>query len=259
MPALVLHQLRFDLRALRRNRQARVSTVLMPILLFVVLAEISSGEHVRTAGHVVPIAQYLAPGLLAFGILAASFLGPVIELVTLRESGVLKRRRATPVPAAVLIAGRTLATVATAASLAVVLLVLAQNAYDIQVPLAGLPAAALLLVVGTAAFLAIAYALSTVIRNVAAAQPVVQLVALPLYIVSGVLVPQSKLPQVLDDAARLFPLAHLANGLRVALDPARPGLRLSLDDLAVLSAWGVAGLVVAVRRFSWLPLGSSAA
>ena len=52
------------------------------------------------------LSTYYVPGLIAFAIMAASFVKLVITIVAQREAGVLKRRRARPVPAWVLIAGQ---------------------------------------------------------------------------------------------------------------------------------------------------------
>ena len=53
----------------------------------------------------------------------------------------------------------------------------------------------------------------------------------------------------------IFPVRHLANALLVAYNPHTTGLRFAGQDLLIVAAWGVAGLLIAVRKFSWLPLG----
>ena len=78
---LVAHQLRYDLRAFRRNRQALVSTLALPVILLVVLVSANGGETTTYDGRTVTLAQYLVPGLVAFGLIAASFLSLVVEVV----------------------------------------------------------------------------------------------------------------------------------------------------------------------------------
>jgi ABC-2 type transport system permease protein len=250
---LLLHQTRFDLLAVRGDRQARFTTLLLPVLLLVVVIGVTGHDPIRDQGVVLRPATYFAPGLIAFAVLATCLLALVVELVVARETGVLKRRRAQPVPAWALVGGRTLAAVATSLAAGAVLLVVATNGYDAQVPAAAVPALAIMVVAGAASLSALAYALSTVIRSSAAAQPVVAIIALPLYLVSGVFFPASRLPRGLDAAAHVLPLEHLAHGLRHAVLPAAGGLRIESTDLGVLIAWAVAGLVIAVRRFEWLP------
>jgi ABC-2 type transport system permease protein len=251
--ALVRHQFRYDLRAFRRNRQASLSTIALPVVLLVILVSSSEGETVRDAGHRVSLAQYLTPGLAAFAVVSAAFLSLVIDAVTQRESGALKRRRATPAPAWVLIVGRTLTAAAASLAVAFVLFAIAGNGYDVSVPSSGLPALAVTIVVGAIAFACVGYALSTAIRSAGAAQPVGSIVLLPFLLISGVLVPSGKLPHWLAAASTVFPLEHLASALRHAVDPYATGTRFAPLDLLVLVIWAVGAFVVAERRFSWLP------
>lgn len=257
--ALIAHQFRFDLRAFRRNRQASLSTLALPVLLLVILVSANSGETATYGGRTVSLAQYLTPGLVAFGIISASFLSLVVDAVAQRESGVLKRRRATPVPAWVLLAGRTLTAAAASLGVTFVLLAIAGNHYAVSIPSAGLPALALTVLIGALTFAAMGYALSTVIRTTAAAQPIASLVLLPLLLVSSVLVPGGKLPDWLGTAASIFPLQHLGDALRHSVDPATTGSHLATRDLLVVLAWGVGAALIAYRRFTWLPVAESSA
>ncbi len=251
---LAAHQFLYDLRAFRRNRQASLSTVALPVLLLVVLVSAGKGATAHVGDRVVPLAQFLVPGLMAFGIVAAAFLSLVVDVVAQREAGVLKRRRATPAPAWVLLAGRTLAAAAASLVSAFLLLTIAGNRYDVTVPTGALPATVITILIGALALASVGYALSTTIRTAAAAQPVASLVLLPLLLVSDVLVPAGPLPESLRTVAAVFPLEHLAHALRLALDPTASGAHLAMRDLLVLAAWAVGGFVVAQRRFSWLPV-----
>lgn len=253
---LVAHQTRYDLKAIRGNRQARFSTLLMPVMLLVVVVGVTGKEPIRDQGMALTPATYFTPGLIAFAVLASCLIALVVELVNQRETGVLKRRRARPVPAWTLVVGRTVAAAATSLAVATLLLIVATNGYDAVVPAAAIPALAITVIAGAASLSALAYALSTAIRSTAAAQPVVALVALPFLLLSGVFFPAAKLPSGLDTLARVFPLEHLAHGLRHAMLPGATGLRLDAGDLGLLVAWALAGLAIAVWRFDWLPRSS---
>src|SRR5205807_7243403 len=98
---LVLHQARFDLLAFFRNRQSRFFTLILPILFLVIFVSVF-GNH-RVGPEQVKASTYYVPGLSALAVIAGSFVNLVISITAQREAGVLKRRRATPVPAAVLI------------------------------------------------------------------------------------------------------------------------------------------------------------
>ena len=255
---MVMHQFSYDLRALLRNRQAQFFTVALPILFLVIFASIFGGhDHtVAVAGGRIETSVAYVPGIMTLGIVAAAFINLVISVTAQRESGVLKRRRATPVPAFVLIAGRALTSVVVALSTTAVLLVIGWAAFGAHVPARTAPALALTIIVGALSFCCLGYAVASLIHDQDAAQPVTQGIMLPLYFISGVFVAVSTLPRWIVDVADIFPVRHLAAALLTAYNPHTRGAGLALTDLLVIAAWGAVGLLVALRRFSWLPLAS---
>ena len=254
---LALHQAAFDMRAFIRNRQSQFFTIALPVLFLVIFASVfgGSGNTVKVAGGRIDTSVAYVPGIITLGIISASFVNLVISVTAQRETGVLKRRRATPVPAGAVIAGRALTAVVTAIVMAVVLLVIGWTAYSAHIPARTAPAFALTVVVGALSFCCLGYALASVIHDQDAAQPVTQAVMLPLYFISGVFVAASVLPRWLVDVASVFPVRHLAAALLRAYNPHTRGAGLAWVDLLVVAAWGLGGLVVALRRFSWMPLG----
>jgi ABC-2 type transport system permease protein len=249
--ALVLHQARYDLRAFLRNRQARYFTLVLPVVLLVIFVGVF-GTNTVGPDHV-EASTYYVPGIAALAVIASSFVNLVIAITAQRESGVLKRRRATPVPAWALIAGRTLTAMAVSLTTVTVLLAVGRLAYHVELPARAIPAVAVTAVIGSAAFCALAYALTTRIRSADAAQPVVQAIMLPLYFVSGVFVPNADLPDWLRRVAACFPVQHLADALHHAYDPTAHASGVVWGDLAALALWAAAGIVVALRRFTWTP------
>lgn len=254
--AMSLHQFNYDLRAFLRNRQYQFFTLALPVLFLVILAALFGGK-----GHTVPVpggsvsaTTIYVPGIMTLGIIAAAFNNLTIAVTAQRESGVLKRRRATPVPASAVIAGRALTSVVVALGMAVVLLAIGWAAYGAHVPARTAPALAVTIVVGALSFCCLAYGLASVIKDQDSAQPVTQAVMLPLYFISGVFVPVSQLPRWLVDVAGVFPVRHLAAALLVAYNPHTTGAGFAGADLAIVAAWGLGGLLIALRRFSWVPL-----
>jgi ABC-2 type transport system permease protein len=108
-------------------------------------------------------------------------------------------------------------------------------------------------------FCVLGYALSTAIRNEDAAQPMTQAIMLPLYFISGVFIPNLQLPSWLRRVAEVFPVQHLAAGLRRAFDPTAHGVGIVWIDIGVMLLWAAIGLTVAILRFSWLPKAAASA
>jgi len=253
---MTAHQFRYDLRAFLRNRQSRFFTLALPVLFLVIFASVFGGSDrtVSIPGGRIETSVYYVPGIIALGIIAASFVNLVISVTAQREAGVLKRRRATPVPAGALIAGRALTAVVTALGIAALLLSIGWIAYGASVPERTAPALVVTIVVGAVSFCCLGYALASVIHDQDSAQPITQAVMLPLYFISGVFVVITALPHWLVDVADVFPVRHLADALLVAYNPHTTGSGFAGTDLLVVGAWGVFGLIVALRRFSWVPL-----
>lgn len=253
--ALVAHQLRYDLLVFWRNPQSRFFTLALPVIFLVIFTSVFGSDHTRVSGHTVEYSLYYVPGICTLGIISASFVNLVITITAQRESGVLKRRRSTPVPAWVLIASRAIAAAIVAIVIVIVLLVIGRIAFGVRFPSATLPGLVLSAVVGAACFCCLAFALASFIRNEDAAQPIVQATMLPLYFISGVFIVGNQLSSTLKDIASVFPVSHLANALFKAFDPGTTGAGISGHNLLILVIWGVGGLLIALWRFSWSPRG----
>jgi ABC-2 type transport system permease protein len=255
--ALLAHEAKYNLIASWRNPRARFFTLFFPVVLMVVFGSAFHGTT-TVDGVTVDLTRFFVPSVLTLSLVTAGYASLVVSMATARESGVLKRRRATPVSPAVLVAGNALSTLVTAVGMSVLLLVIAQAGYGVGFASGALVAMACAVVVGTLAFACVGYAVSGMIGNADAAQPIVQATLLPLYFISGVWIPTDQLPSGLRHIAALFPVEHLANALHLASVHGTLSGAFAPRDLVVLAAWAVGGALFAARRFSWLPSAASA-
>lgn len=253
MIRLVLHQTRYDLLTVARNRQARFFTVLQPVIFLVIFVGVFGNrpigsEHIKAA-------TYYVPGIAALAVFSASFSNLVITVTTQRELGILKRRRATPAPAEVLIAGRAITSLVVSFAVTAVVVAIGTLAYSVHVSLHGLGTLTLSIAVGSLALACLGYAITTVIGSADSAQPVTLAITLPLAFVSGVYIPSPNLPNSLHDIAQAFPLQHLVAALGRGFLPG--GGVVAWGDLAILAVWGLAGLALARARFRWTPAATT--
>jgi ABC-2 type transport system permease protein len=140
--------------------------------------------------------------------------------------------------------------------LVVAIVVIGRIAYGVRVPDSTLPGLVLAVALGAACFCCLSFAVASFIRNEDSAQPVVQATMLPLYFISGVFIPKNQIAPTLHDIGSAFPVSHLNNSLFKAFDPSTTGAGIAGHDMLVVAIWGVAGLVIALRRFSWAPRGA---
>jgi ABC-2 type transport system permease protein len=256
--AVLAHQVRYDLRASMRNPRARFFTFFFPILLLVIFASVFGHGTTVVDGVRVKLARYYVPGILAMSIINATYSNLVVSIAALRESGVLKRRRATPVAPAVLVGGQAIATLVVATIMGTILLLVAKLGYGVGMAPGALVALIVTSVLGALVFACLGYAVSALLGSPDAAQPVVQATMLPLWFISGVFIPQADLGSTLRSIASVFPVEHLADGLHAASINGSFAGAISATDLLVLAAWGIGATVFAAWRFSWLPSTATA-
>ena len=107
-----------------------------------------------------------------------------------------------------------------------------------------------ILVVGAAAFCALAFALTIVIPNADASPPLVNASILPLLFLSGIFIPMGDdTPGWVDVVSGVFPVKPFADAMRAGF----LGTSFRWTDVLVVGLWGVGGLLVAVRSFDWEP------
>lgn len=250
--ALALHQFRYDQRIFWRNPASVFFTVLFPVMFLVLLGLIVHGQTIHTQGGI-DATTYFVPAVITLAVVSATMVNLAMSLTILREGGVLKRLRGTPLPSWVFIAGRIGNALVTALLMFVLVTALGRLLFGVPIPWSRLVYLVITLAVGSASFCALGVAMTTIIPSREAAPAITNLVVFPLYFLSGVFIPESEIPSGVLHVADIFPIRHLFDALLAGFDPATGGAGFELGQLAVVAAWGLFGFVVALRRFRWEP------
>ncbi len=254
--ALEARQTVFVLLGFRRNARAVVFTIVMPIVLLVLFNSIFGTSATTTTlhnGEQISLHAYFTAGIIAYAIMLSGFSSLLINITTAREAGRLKRYRGTPMPPWIFLGAQILANILVIAVMVTVLLVIGRVAYDVRVSAGSVGTLAVYVVIGTATMCALGIALTRVTTTPDSASAIGPFSTVILGFISGTFVPVSQLPNWLADIGRIFPLAHLADGLQTSLVARSSSL--DATNMAILVAWGIGALVVAVRTFAWEPLG----
>jgi len=252
---LVARQVGYEQRMYWRNPASAVFTFVFPVVFLVIFATLNTNQKIDFLGQPpIHYNQYYVPGIIAFGIVSACYTSLSITLSLRRDSGVLKRKRGTPLPAWALIAGVVGNAVVVAITITAIVATMGIVVYGVTFDVAHLGALLLALAMGAAAFCVLGIATSTIVPNADAAPAITNAILFPLLFVSGVFFPLK--PKIfLAKVGNLFPIKHLVQAVFATFDPRRHGSGVAGSDLAVLAAWAVVGAVVAVRRFRWEPKG----
>jgi len=190
--------------------------------------------------------QYYVPTIAAQSVLGACYSQLAIVLAMRRQNGILKRLRATPLPAWIYFVG-LLAHCIMISIVEVALIIGVGKLYGVPMPTHWV-AILVTLILGAASFCALGVAVASLIRNSEAAPAVVQFILFPLVFISGTYFPIHS--GVLNHIAGVLPVLPFNDAL---LGPFAEHTGFDWSHLAVLLAWGVVGAVVAVRRFRWDP------
>jgi ABC-2 type transport system permease protein len=238
---LVWHQYRLERRMFWRNPSAAFFNFFLPLLFLALFGAIFADDQ--------DTLDVLVPGIAGMSVMSTTFSALAMNMTFLREQGVLKRMRGTPLPTGAYLGG-VAANAVTNAVVQITLVVLAGRLFFGV----GWPADWLELVVfvlaGVTCLAALGVAWSHVIPNFDSAPAYVNIVFLPVIFISGVFYDVDNTPAFLRDIAQALPLTHIIDGLSGAMVTGR-GLGDNLSALAVVGVWTVAGALLAIRGFSW--------
>jgi ABC-2 type transport system permease protein len=243
---LVAWQIRYEQRAYWRNRGRGIFTFVFPLMFLVIFASLNKSAHLSSQGGI-PYDDFFVPGILAYGVIATTYVNMAIGTAILRDQGVLKRMQGTPLPRWAYVAARIGSTVLIVLAMTALTLALGVTAYGVHIRASTLPGLILTLVLGTAAFTTLGIGITRFIPNAEAAPVVVNLTILPLTFISSIWFPTNGMPKALIDIARIFPLRALADGLEYAFNPFTTGAGLKAEDLRTLAIWAAVGIFLMVR------------
>jgi ABC-2 type transport system permease protein len=245
-----------EIRLFFRQRDSVIFTFALPVILLTLFGQIFHGQIGHTG---VDFRQYFIPGIIASGLMSATFVNLGVSVAADRSDGTLLRLAGTPASATAYFAGKAILALVVAVLEVTILLA-------VGVALLGLhlPATAgkwitfgWVFTLGAVTCSLLGIAVSCIARSARSAPAVLNLPYLVLSFISGVYFVFSSLPKGLQQVAALFPLKWLCQGLRSVFLPnqllaVEPAHSWELGRIAlVLGAWLVASLVVCVRLFRW--------
>ena len=241
MAAAIWRQYRLERRMFWRNPSAAFFGVLLPLLLLAIFGAVFSSRQADL--------DVIVPGIAGLSIMSATFTSLAYNVTTLRERGILKRLRGTPLPPSAYLSGLAGSALANAVLQLVLVIVAGHVVFGVAWPTQW---GALLVFsgLGVVCYASLGVALSHAIPNPESAPAYVNAVFLPQILIAGVFYDDQGAPAVIRDIADVLPLKHLIDGLSGAMVHGE-GVGDHLTGLLVLGIWTVLGVVLAVRGFSW--------
>lgn len=272
---LAARQVRFTNKAFWRNPASAFFTFALPMMFLVIFTSLLGKGTAKFANVEINRSTYYVFTMAAFGVITACFTNIAMTVSFQRDQGILKRTKGTPLPSWAYLFGRVVHAMFVAAVLVVITLIFGRVFYSAALP-TGRPLAEFVLtfVVAALSFAALGLAITAMVPNADAAPAVVNATILPLLFISGIFIPTNDAPGWIRGLAAFFPVKHFVDAMRSSYlgnlmtaiphscpAGAPPENCVSLVpvfnfrwlDLVYVAAWGIVGLALAVRYFSWEP------
>ena len=234
-------QYRLERKMFWRNPSAAFFNFLLPLLILAGGGIILSGSQRDL--------DKLVPSIAALSVMSTTFTALAYNIVFLRERGVLKRIRGTPLPTLSYFSGVAANAVTNAAAQILIVVLAGKLVFGIGWPRDWLELA-VFVVAGVVCLSALGVAFAHAIPNFESTPAYVNAVFLPVVGVSFFSFDSSSAPGFVNAIAGALPLKPLIEGLSAAIVTGS-GLGNHLDALAVIAIWGAFGIFLAVRGFSW--------
>ncbi|MBB1029402.1 ABC transporter permease [Dietzia sp. SLG310A2-38A2] len=231
-------QTRMELTLFLRNGEQLLVALVIPVAVLFALTAIEFGSIPS------PRIDYAITAVLTLSVMGTAFTGQAIAVGFDRRYGALKRLGGTPLPPAVIIGGKILATLILVAGQAVLLGAIAAG-LGWRPGLAGLAVGAVMIAFGSVAFSSMGLLLGGTLR----AEIVLALANLIWFVLigaAGLAIGVAALPEWLHDLLVVVPSYALTSALVTAIDGGFPALA-----ALVLAGWTAVCGGLAVRHFSF--------
>lgn len=239
--ALTWRQYRLERKMFWRNPSAAFFNFVLPLLFLVAGGAILHGNQHQL--------NKLVPAIAGMSVMSTTFTALAYNIVFLRERGVLKRIRGTPLPTGSYLGGVAANAVTNTALQIAIVIVAGRVAFGIGWPKEWVELIVFVLA-GVVCLSSLGVAFAHVIPNFESTAAYVNAVFLPVVFVSFYAFDTTSAPEFIRNVADALPLKPLIDGLYGAMVTGT-GLSDNLDALAVIGLWGVFGVWLAIRGFTW--------
>jgi len=193
--------------------------------------------------------DFLIPGLVGLNLMGSGMWGIGFSVVVARTRKLLKRYAATPMRRSHYLASFALSRLVFLGLEVAAVVGFGRLMFGVRVH-GALAELAIVALAGAGCFAGLGLLVAARPRTIEAVSGLMNLVMLPMWLLSGTFFSYERFPEAVQPAIRALPLTALNDALRAVVNDGA-GLASSAPELAVLALWGIAGFAVAVRIFRW--------
>lgn len=196
--------------------------------------------------------DFALPGMIGFSLLSTALFGTVFGLIYLKKALVLKRMFATPTKALTILLAQGGSRLIMALLQTILILLLGVIAFNFYLPngIATFFELLVLSAIGLVAFLGFGYFFAGLANDENSAGPLVNLVSLPQFLLSGTFFSTESLPAWLQPIANNLPLSYFNMAVRKITTEGGDFVQ-TVPYIIGLLAWGAVMYLLASRTFKW--------
>lgn len=210
------------------------------------VAHVTEHEFNEPGGRYI---DFLVPGLLGMSLMGGGLWGVGFVTVDMRIRKLLKRFLATPMRKTDFLAGVMISRLIFMVPEVLVLLLFARIAFGVVI-YGSLLSVLVLILTGAATFAGLGLLIASRARTLEAVSGLMNLVMLPMWLLSGIFFSSERFPSVAQPLIRALPLTALNDSLRAVMQEGAT-LASQLPQIGILAAWAVVTFVLALRWFRW--------
>jgi ABC-2 type transport system permease protein len=194
--------------------------------------------------------QYIAPGMIGYGIAVGAVFGAALTLISWREKKLLRRLRLAPVSTSVVVGSRVVVSLGVAIGQLILFVGISllpflglqlNGAWYMAVPL---------VIAGTLAFLAIGLLVGSIAKTAEGGSGLANLITLPMAFLSGAFIPLEAAPAWLLAVSKFMPMGYLVEGMKDVMVRGE-GASAALLPIGILLTFAAVVSFIATRVFRW--------
>lgn len=237
-----LAQISTSVKLTFRDRGVIFFNYLFPLVFFFMFASLYHAERGGAIGQVLTM-------VFTIGILGSGFFGAGMRSVSEREQNILRRFKVAPISAGPILVASIVGGLINYLPSALVMLVLSRRLYGMELPQHWL-SLAVFLCLGVITFRTLGLIVGSVVNSMQESQILIQLLYMPMLLLSGATFPLTILPAWVQIVAHFLPATYLATGLQAILIRNESLGQNAYPALALVVAAGLA-FFISLKLFRW--------
>jgi ABC-2 type transport system permease protein len=205
-------------------------------------------EQTSVQSHELRYIDFLLPGILGMTLMFIGVQGG-LPIIQQRQAHIIKRLGSTPLRRSMLVMGDVVFRMIVVLLSAALIILVGRLVFNVRMVGNWLSLCGIILL-GSLVFVNLGYLIAAFVKTQESAIPVVQIVDLPMMILSGTFFSVASMPFFIEPLVKILPLTYLNDALRQIMVAGTP-LYSMTADIAVLAAWAIVSLGLTIRFFRW--------